>query len=342
MCYNEGQLQAYLDGELSAREMEHIREHITACEGCRRILHELESNAAFVETSIGAYINAITAPGDTAAAWERFRDRKARGRWERLAAFGAGKGFKFAAVAASFILIFIVATSMLRTPTLKEQRSLTAGKPAETTREYARDREKPSAVLKSGTPEAGRESNEERKAAGQSEKEPAIITGGQSVPSQPAPGLNETRDKADGIGLLSDGAKVEAVGETATKRLSQSQPENATLHVPIDSASVHEVSIRVAEKQPVIITGDETKRVVGWFNEGISSGTAQSYGASESVPGGPLLCISLTDGKEITVYGIDSVQVEVYRSESVYRLNAPDLAAYIRQKGGEIVAGTAE
>ncbi|MEW6182959.1 MAG: zf-HC2 domain-containing protein [Bacillota bacterium] len=347
MCYNKGRLQAYLDGELSAREMEQIREHIAACEECNRILRELESNAAFVETSIGAYIDAITAPGDTVAAWKRFQDRKALG-GRMPAAIGSGRGFRFAAVAASFILIFIVATSMLKTTGLKEQISPKADKPAETTQEYGRDREEPPAVFKSGglpnksaATEEGREFGETLNQTGDSEEGPAAITGGQTVPAQPVPGTNDAGEQF-GLGSLSDGSKVETGGDADTKRLAQSLPEEAALHAPVAPASVHEVSIRVAEKQPVIITGDESKRVLEWFNKGTSAGAAQSYSAFDSVPGGPQLCITLSDAKIITVSGVDPVQVEVCRGGSVYRLNAPELAAYIRQKGGEIVAGTAE
>ena len=45
-CWPEGELRAYLDGELPSREMEHISLHLAECGSCKALCGELETRAA--------------------------------------------------------------------------------------------------------------------------------------------------------------------------------------------------------------------------------------------------------------------------------------------------------
>ncbi|MEW9081734.1 anti-sigma factor [Caldanaerobacter subterraneus] len=42
MCYDEGTLQAYLDGELNELTSKNIEEHVKTCSTCRQKLEELK------------------------------------------------------------------------------------------------------------------------------------------------------------------------------------------------------------------------------------------------------------------------------------------------------------
>ncbi|HLK50301.1 MAG TPA: zf-HC2 domain-containing protein [Bryobacteraceae bacterium] len=45
-CWSEGELRAYLDGELPARDMDRLARHLAECMGCRLLCAKLEARAA--------------------------------------------------------------------------------------------------------------------------------------------------------------------------------------------------------------------------------------------------------------------------------------------------------
>jgi len=47
-CWSEGELRAYLDGELPSRDMERAGAHLSQCDACGRLLAELEVRAELV------------------------------------------------------------------------------------------------------------------------------------------------------------------------------------------------------------------------------------------------------------------------------------------------------
>jgi Putative zinc-finger len=53
-CWQEGELRAYLDGELPAGDMERLAAHLPGCEACRGLCAELQSRAARVSAALGA------------------------------------------------------------------------------------------------------------------------------------------------------------------------------------------------------------------------------------------------------------------------------------------------
>lgn len=58
MCPHEGKLQAFLDGELTAREMAVVEAHLASCAACRRRLLRLEENGRFAAARLIPYLNA--------------------------------------------------------------------------------------------------------------------------------------------------------------------------------------------------------------------------------------------------------------------------------------------
>ncbi|ATW26042.1 hypothetical protein DCMF_15795 [Candidatus Formimonas warabiya] len=55
MCLDENVLQAYLDGEVSGKEHNLIKDHLASCSHCQEVLKRLEENAAFVDIHLITY-----------------------------------------------------------------------------------------------------------------------------------------------------------------------------------------------------------------------------------------------------------------------------------------------
>jgi anti-sigma factor RsiW len=53
-CWQEGELRAYLDGELPAGDMERLRVHLHECAACGRLSAELEQRAEWVSSALAA------------------------------------------------------------------------------------------------------------------------------------------------------------------------------------------------------------------------------------------------------------------------------------------------
>lgn len=58
-CYNEGQLQEYLDGAVSFQEQKNMAEHLESCDLCRLALFSLKENMDFTTDSIGLWGNEV-------------------------------------------------------------------------------------------------------------------------------------------------------------------------------------------------------------------------------------------------------------------------------------------
>ena len=68
MCYDEGILQAFLDGEVGEEEHLILRKHLDTCARCRTILKRLREDWAFADGRLTAYLtgaglSGISAPG---------------------------------------------------------------------------------------------------------------------------------------------------------------------------------------------------------------------------------------------------------------------------------------
>lgn len=116
----------------------------------------------------------------------------------------------------------------------------------------------------------------------------------------------------------------------------------AEMHAPLEIAAVREIRLRVPGEAPVSLTEAEKEQVVAWFNAGVPAGTAPEDQALESRPEGVSVVVCLTDGSEVVLLGADAGEVTVRRLQGVYRLHAPELAAYLKTKGGEVGEGIAD
>lgn len=87
MCYDDADLLAYLDGDLSSEETACLEEHVRACEYCRARLEKYRT----VDTLLAEYVRMVTAEAerhfDPDKAWNRFLQRlhaeKSRKAWYR-------------------------------------------------------------------------------------------------------------------------------------------------------------------------------------------------------------------------------------------------------------------
>lgn len=59
-CYNEGELQAYLDGAVSFKERNEIQNHIGSCNICRVNLCKLKEDKDFISDSLGLWGEEVT------------------------------------------------------------------------------------------------------------------------------------------------------------------------------------------------------------------------------------------------------------------------------------------
>ncbi|SFF98849.1 Putative zinc-finger [Desulfotomaculum arcticum] len=58
MCYTEGILQAYIDGELDGEQLREVDYHLQQCAMCRQKVEELKAIDSFISLKMRAYINA--------------------------------------------------------------------------------------------------------------------------------------------------------------------------------------------------------------------------------------------------------------------------------------------
>lgn len=104
MCYDEGMIQAYIDGELSPEEMEEICGHLKTCERCRTKYEEMREIDIFVKDRM--HVEEVSIPASKDMAWEKFRQRLGKKYSEKRGAFYMINKYKKAvAVVAAALLI---------------------------------------------------------------------------------------------------------------------------------------------------------------------------------------------------------------------------------------------
>lgn len=115
VCYEEGVLQAYLDGEVAGSEKQSIEEHISGCSTCCKKLEALKNNQVFATEQLAEYMNAVAATEvNTAEAWKKFSKERlkvsgSRTFMDKIMAFFARS--KATAAAAVIVLTLTVAFS---------------------------------------------------------------------------------------------------------------------------------------------------------------------------------------------------------------------------------------
>jgi hypothetical protein len=342
MCYEKGVLQAYLDGELTEPAMERVREHAAECGRCNAILQELRENAAFVDMSVGAYMETISPGPDTRDAWDRFAAKKARRRRQRVIAFAGNRGFRWAAVAASLIFIFLVGTTMLD---LWEDRfrprvsSLATGERLSITGDKAKS------DGAGGAKDGGNLERDYLRGAGESLLETMESGSAKTAEEVPSPARRVLADNEGDVPR--DPLSKSAVAEKAPpgygqgeEVLMQTFAADAPTHIPVALTLVKEVYLTVPGKPPHAVEAGEKIRVLAWYNDGVPVGSGQSASSDQATSGGAGLTILLLDAAEITVFPVNDIMVGVKRPDAAYELRAPELAKYLKGKGSDTGADT--
>lgn len=110
MCYDEGTLQAYLDGELDELTSKNIEEHVKTCSTCRQKLEELKFINEFTANALK------TSNIDLNEAWMTFNEKLSRENNKRKGVVSLFTKYK-KAIAAALIVAFIAASAFF--PPLK-------------------------------------------------------------------------------------------------------------------------------------------------------------------------------------------------------------------------------
>ena len=110
MCYDEGILQAYLDGELDELTLKNIEEHVKTCSTCRKKLEELKLVNEFTANALK------TSDIDLNEAWMAFNEKLDNENNKRKGVVSLFTKYK-KAIAAALIVAFIAASAF--SPPLK-------------------------------------------------------------------------------------------------------------------------------------------------------------------------------------------------------------------------------
>jgi len=115
VCYDDGVLQAFLDGEVTSDKKTEIKKHLQNCGTCRRALAQVKENQSFTEARLEGYMQSLVQSGfDAGAAWSRLKS-------DRLPKWGglfSGKGvlemlarYRMAVTAAVIVLALAISFS---------------------------------------------------------------------------------------------------------------------------------------------------------------------------------------------------------------------------------------
>ncbi|HBV97567.1 MAG: hypothetical protein JL50_04025 [Peptococcaceae bacterium BICA1-7] len=87
MCFDEGLIQAYIDGELQDREAEELQEHLKVCRECDAAYQRLMENDLTVRTSMEGFIASDRERFNAELAWSRLKlkkieyEKNKKGKW---------------------------------------------------------------------------------------------------------------------------------------------------------------------------------------------------------------------------------------------------------------------
>ncbi len=108
MCYDEGILQAYLDGALGEEERKEIENHLASCIPCQQKLEELRKNQSLVHECLGKYQCGIEKTNfDSEKAWAHFQSHHTAEKENRKEGIRMNNKFKKWIGAASVAVILI-------------------------------------------------------------------------------------------------------------------------------------------------------------------------------------------------------------------------------------------
>ncbi|MCL5058159.1 MAG: zf-HC2 domain-containing protein [Actinobacteria bacterium] len=87
MCFDEGRIQAYIDGELQDREAGELQEHLSVCRECEAVYQRLIENDLMVRTSMEGFVASDRERFNAELAWSRLKlkqieyEKKKNGKW---------------------------------------------------------------------------------------------------------------------------------------------------------------------------------------------------------------------------------------------------------------------
>jgi hypothetical protein len=134
-CFNEGTMQAFLDGELSNDLLEKVARHVALCDTCALLLQESENESAFAFAALDNEFNSLVPT-------ERIRtnlyqaiseiEKPKTSIWQKILSFGAMLSNPTVAAFASLIMIAAIFVTFW---SLKEDNAQVAGNipPVQTT-----------------------------------------------------------------------------------------------------------------------------------------------------------------------------------------------------------------
>lgn len=109
-CFDEGTIQAFLDGELASDLLENVARHVAVCDGCAVLMAEAEEESAFAFSALEQEFNTLV---PTQRLWTKINDSIGRERksvWQTVFAF-----FKHPTVGAfaSLLVVFGLLVAVL-------------------------------------------------------------------------------------------------------------------------------------------------------------------------------------------------------------------------------------
>lgn len=78
MCYDDGSLQALLDGEVTGREKLEMEKHLANCRVCRQTIADLAQTQSLVDVALSQYFDQLE-PTNLDSAWSRFKSSLSHG-----------------------------------------------------------------------------------------------------------------------------------------------------------------------------------------------------------------------------------------------------------------------
>lgn len=313
MCYDDGDLMTYLDGELTPDEAAVLEEHLCVCPACRERLKELR----VIDTLLRQYFRERMAEADryfdVEAAWERLQRRlqeRQRKAWYRRFTWAGVLG-----VAAALLLVIGVVGGgrFWHEQTMPTPRQQVAQQPAATG---------PAAAPAQHDPKA--DSGVEDHGAGQKVPVGAAGTGaGASAPPVPIESPKLVRSAAH-PGKEAAGPANHRGGNGGRKYAFS----------PLDERDVEGIALHRAQHDPVAIEDAATvHRVVYLLNACIgAAGRAQMAMAAEEPEPAVALEIRLKTGEKIRVTPVegDAVRIILPDAEAVVA-SVPEFSALLKE-----------
>lgn len=112
-CFDEGTIQAFLDGELAGTAQESVARHVALCDACARLLDEAEQDSALAFSALETELNALV-PTERirTSLYEKIAEieNPRRSLWRRLTGvFAPGSGFNLGSpMIASFAGLILI------------------------------------------------------------------------------------------------------------------------------------------------------------------------------------------------------------------------------------------